>query len=78
MAGRDRTEARPRWLPAHRRPVTEPDRPTGPAQPTAFGRAIDKQITFLRTGIDGLFTDQADVTVFARRHFLLSRVASPS
>ena len=58
--------------------VTQPARPTGPAQPTAYGRAIHEQITFLRAGIDGLFTDQADVTVFARRHFLLSRTASPS
>jgi glycerophosphoryl diester phosphodiesterase len=31
-----------------------------------FGRAIDEQVAFLRTGIDGLFTDQADVGVIAR------------
>ena len=31
-----------------------------------FGRGIAEQITFLRTGIDGLFTDQADVGVLAR------------
>ena len=31
-----------------------------------FGRAIDEQVTFLRTGIDGLFTDQPDVGVVAR------------
>ncbi|GLY27771.1 glycerophosphodiester phosphodiesterase [Kineosporia sp. NBRC 101731] len=31
-----------------------------------FGKAIDEQITFLATGIDGLFTDQPDVGVFAR------------
>ena len=35
--------------------------------PTAYGRAIDEQITFLRTGIDGLFTDQADIGVLARK-----------
>jgi glycerophosphoryl diester phosphodiesterase len=35
--------------------------------PNAYGRAIDEQITFLRTGIDGLFTDQADIGVLARR-----------
>jgi glycerophosphoryl diester phosphodiesterase len=34
--------------------------------PAAYGRAIDEQITFLRTGIDGLFTDNPDVGVLAR------------
>ncbi|WP_426562880.1 glycerophosphodiester phosphodiesterase [Angustibacter sp. McL0619] len=34
--------------------------------PNASGRAIDEQIAFLRTGIDGLFTDQADIGVLAR------------
>nr|WP_296071859.1 glycerophosphodiester phosphodiesterase [uncultured Actinoplanes sp.] len=34
--------------------------------PNAYGRAIDEQITYLRTGIDGLFTDQADIGVLAR------------
>ena len=34
--------------------------------PNAYGRAIDEQITFLRTGIDGLFTDQPDIGVLAR------------
>jgi glycerophosphoryl diester phosphodiesterase len=34
--------------------------------PAAFGKAIDEQITFLRTGIDGLFTDQPDIGVLAR------------
>jgi glycerophosphoryl diester phosphodiesterase len=33
---------------------------------TLYGRAIDEQVTFLRTGIDGLFTDQADIGVLAR------------
>jgi glycerophosphoryl diester phosphodiesterase len=32
----------------------------------AYGRAIDEQVTFLRTGIDGLFTDNPDVGVLAR------------
>ena len=36
------------------------------ADPTAYGRALDEQLTFLRTGIDGLFTDQADIGVLAR------------
>ncbi len=34
--------------------------------PAAFGRAIDEQIIFLRTGIDGLFTDHPDIGVLAR------------
>ncbi|MFC4136974.1 glycerophosphodiester phosphodiesterase [Hamadaea flava] len=34
--------------------------------PNAYGKALDEQITFLRTGIDGLFTDQADIGVLAR------------
>lgn len=33
---------------------------------TAYGKAIDEQIAFLRTGIDGLFTDQADIGVLSR------------
>ena len=36
------------------------------SDPTAYGRAIDEQVTFLRAGIDGLFTDQADIGVLAR------------
>jgi glycerophosphoryl diester phosphodiesterase len=31
-----------------------------------FGKAIDEQVTFLEAGIDGLFTDQADIGVIAR------------
>jgi len=34
--------------------------------PNAYGKAIDEQITFLRTGIEGLFTDQPDIGVLAR------------
>ena len=34
--------------------------------PTGYGKALDEQITFLGTGIDGLFTDQADIGVLAR------------
>ncbi|AEV86242.1 glycerophosphoryl diester phosphodiesterase [Actinoplanes sp. SE50] len=45
------------FLPAELRVGTDPN---------AYGRAIDEQITFLRTGIDGLFTDQADIGVLAR------------
>jgi glycerophosphoryl diester phosphodiesterase len=43
--------------------------------PTAYGRAIDEQIIFLATGIDGLFTDQADIGVLARAWFQAGRVA---
>ncbi|GAA2628132.1 glycerophosphodiester phosphodiesterase [Paractinoplanes durhamensis] len=35
--------------------------------PNAYGRAFDEQITYLNTGIDGLFTDQADIGVLARK-----------
>jgi glycerophosphoryl diester phosphodiesterase len=34
--------------------------------PNAYGRALDEQIAFLNTGIDGLFTDQPDIGVLAR------------
>ncbi|MFI7540771.1 glycerophosphodiester phosphodiesterase [Actinoplanes sp. NPDC049599] len=36
------------------------------ADPAAYGRAINEQVTYLRTGLDGLFTDQPDVGVLAR------------
>ncbi|GIE11278.1 glycerophosphoryl diester phosphodiesterase [Paractinoplanes ferrugineus] len=35
--------------------------------PNAYGRALDEQITYLNTGIDGLFTDQSDIGVLARK-----------
>ena len=38
--------------------------------PTDYGLAIDEQVTFLRVGLDGLFTDNADVGVVAREEFL--------
>ncbi len=34
--------------------------------PNDFGRAIDEQVRYLKAGIDGLFTDQADIGVIAR------------
>lgn len=34
--------------------------------PTDYGRAIDEQVVHLRTGLDGLFTDHADIGVVAR------------
>jgi glycerophosphoryl diester phosphodiesterase len=37
--------------------------------PTDYGRAIDEQVTYLRAGLDGLFTDQADIGVVARAEF---------
>ncbi len=39
------------------------------AVPTDYGRAIDEQIIYLRTGLDGLFTDQPDIGVIARTEF---------
>jgi glycerophosphoryl diester phosphodiesterase len=39
------------------------------AVPSDYGRAIDEQITYLRAGLDGLFTDQADIGVVARAAF---------
>ncbi|GIE99379.1 glycerophosphodiester phosphodiesterase [Paractinoplanes rishiriensis] len=45
------------FLPAEYRVGTDPN---------AYGRALDEQITFLNTGIDGLFTDQPDIGVLAR------------
>lgn len=40
------------------------------ADPNNYGRAIDEDVTFLRTGIDGLFCDQPDIGVEARKDFL--------
>jgi glycerophosphoryl diester phosphodiesterase len=44
--------------------------------PSAYGRAIDEQVRFLRTGIDGFFTDQADIGVIARAEFLAAKAAA--
>jgi glycerophosphoryl diester phosphodiesterase len=44
--------------------------------PTAYGRAIDEQVRFLQTGIDGLFTDQSDIGVVARAEFLAEKAAA--
>lgn len=41
--------------------------------PAAYGRAIDEMVLYLRTGIDGLFTDNPDTGVEARRQFLTTR-----
>jgi glycerophosphoryl diester phosphodiesterase len=38
--------------------------------PNGYGHAFDEQVAFLRAGIDGLFTDQADIGVLARQMFL--------
>jgi len=45
------------FLPADYQVGTDPD---------GYGRAIDEQITYLKTGLDGLFTDQSDIGVLAR------------
>jgi glycerophosphoryl diester phosphodiesterase len=42
----------------------------------AYGRAIDEQVRYLQTGIDGLFTDQCDIGVIARAEFVASRTAA--
>jgi glycerophosphoryl diester phosphodiesterase len=39
------------------------------ADPAAYGRAIEEQVRFLETGIDGLFTDNPDTGVVARELF---------
>ena len=36
------------------------------ASPSDFGRAITEDLTFMRTGIDGLFCDHPDICVEAR------------
>jgi glycerophosphoryl diester phosphodiesterase len=38
--------------------------------PTDYGKAIDEQVRFLQVGLDGLFTDCADIGVVAREEFL--------
>ena len=43
---------------------------------TAYGRAIDEQVRFLQTGIDGLFTDQCDLTWKARAEFQATKAAA--
>jgi glycerophosphoryl diester phosphodiesterase len=42
----------------------------------AYGMAIDEQVRYLNTGIDGFFTDQADIGVIARTEFLAAKVAA--
>jgi glycerophosphoryl diester phosphodiesterase len=43
------------FLPAGRRPPS-----------TGYGRAVAEQVAYLRAGVDGVFTDQADLGVLAR------------
>ena len=38
--------------------------------PADFGRAIDEAVVFMKTGVDGVFCDQPDVCVEARKEFL--------
>jgi glycerophosphoryl diester phosphodiesterase len=44
------------------------------ADPNGYGRAIAEQLAYLRAGIDGLFTDQADIGVLSRQLFLGAHV----
>ncbi len=43
---------------------------------TAYGRAIEEQVRFLQTGIDGLFTDQCDVALVARAEVLAAKAVA--
>jgi glycerophosphoryl diester phosphodiesterase len=43
---------------------------------TAYGRAIDEQVRFLQTGINGWFTDHPDIGVIARAEFLAAKAAA--
>lgn len=42
---------------------------TSAGVPSDYGRAIDEQVVYLRTGINGLFTDQSDIGVVAGAEF---------
>ena len=41
-----------------------------------FGHAIEEQLAYLQAGVDGLFTDQPDIAVQARKEFLAQRAAA--
>jgi glycerophosphoryl diester phosphodiesterase len=43
--------------------------PSDPAYLRQYGRAIDEDIAFFRAGVDGIFTDNPDTGVDARRRF---------
>jgi glycerophosphoryl diester phosphodiesterase len=38
--------------------------------PNAYGRAIDEYLMFYAAGVDGLFSDNSDTAILARRLFL--------
>jgi glycerophosphoryl diester phosphodiesterase len=38
--------------------------------PADYGRAIDEDVAFMKAGVDGLFCDQPDICVTARKEFL--------
>ena len=38
--------------------------------PADFGRAVDEAVTYMRAGVDGLFCDQPDICVTARKEYL--------
>jgi glycerophosphoryl diester phosphodiesterase len=46
------------------------------ARPTDYGRAIDEQVTYLRAGLDGLFTDQADISIIACAEYRATGLSS--
>ncbi len=41
--------------------------------PADYGRAIDEDVAFMEAGVDGLFCDQPDICVTARKEFLAGR-----
>ena len=49
---------------------------------SVIGRAIDEQLRYLASGIDGFFTDQADISVIARAEFVAAKsgrlIAAPT
>ena len=44
-----------------------------PALPHEFGQGAEEQVAYLEAGVDGLFTDQADLGVLARERYLTLR-----
>jgi glycerophosphoryl diester phosphodiesterase len=40
------------------------------SNPADFGHAVDEDVAFMRAGVDGLFCDQPDICVTARKEFL--------
>ena len=41
-------------------------------EPSDYGRILDEITAYLETGVDGFFTDQADIGVLARDQFVVA------